>query len=90
MAAGASTAVTVSIESNASSLGWGSYSDTVTFTNLTNGNGNTTRAVTLAIQLGAGDFNRDGDVDGSDLAALILGNETIDIAAFALDFGRGD
>jgi hypothetical protein len=38
----------------------------------------------------AGDFDRDGDVDGSDLAHLILGNETLDITFFALDFGRGN
>jgi hypothetical protein len=37
-----------------------------------------------------GDFDRDGDVDGSDLVDLILGNETLSIAAFALDFGRGN
>jgi hypothetical protein len=41
--------VTVSINSSANSLAVGSYSDTVTFTNLSNGNGSTTRAVSLAI-----------------------------------------
>jgi hypothetical protein len=38
----------------------------------------------------AADFDGDGDVDGSDLSDLILGIETLDIAAFALDFGRGN
>ncbi len=51
LAPGANTTVTVSIGANAANLAAGSYSDTVTFTNLTNGNGNTTRAVALAISL---------------------------------------
>jgi hypothetical protein len=37
-----------------------------------------------------GDMDRDGDADGSDLVHLILGNETLDIFAFAVDFGRGN
>jgi uncharacterized repeat protein (TIGR02543 family) len=49
LAAGASTTVTVSIGSGATSLAAGVYDDTVTFTNTTNGNGNTTRAVSLTI-----------------------------------------
>jgi len=49
LAAGGSTTVTVSINSNASTLGAGSYSDTVYFTNLTNNNGSTTRSVSLQI-----------------------------------------
>ncbi|MCP2606362.1 choice-of-anchor D domain-containing protein, partial [Candidatus Aminicenantes bacterium AC-708-I09] len=47
---GASTTVTVSINSNANNLPAGDYSDTVTFTNTTNGSGNTTREVTLKIK----------------------------------------
>jgi len=47
---GASTTVTVSINSNANSLPAGSYSATVTFTNTTNGQGNTTRSVNLTVQ----------------------------------------
>jgi hypothetical protein len=35
-----------------------------------------------------GDFNRDGDADGSDLAALIAGTYTLDITTFAQKFGR--
>jgi V8-like Glu-specific endopeptidase len=46
---GESTTVTVSISSKANSLGPGLYSDTVTFTNTTNGIGNTTRAVSLTV-----------------------------------------
>jgi len=49
LAAGANTTVTVSINSNANSLAPGPYSDTVSFTNTTNGNGNTTRPVSLTV-----------------------------------------
>jgi PKD repeat protein len=49
LAPGASTTVTVSINSNANSLAEDSYSDTITFTNTTNGIGNTTRAVNLYV-----------------------------------------
>jgi hypothetical protein len=49
LAGGASDSVTVSINTGANSLGVGSYSDTVTFTNTTNAAGNTTRAVNLTV-----------------------------------------
>ena len=49
LAAGANTAVTASLNSAANSLGSGIYSDTVTFTNVTNSNGNATRAVNLTV-----------------------------------------
>jgi hypothetical protein len=49
LAAGASTTVDVSINANANSLAAGAYSDTVSFTNTTNGAGNTTRAVALTV-----------------------------------------
>jgi hypothetical protein len=49
LAAGASTTVTVSINNNANSLTPGSYSDTVAFTNTTNGIGDTTRSVSLTV-----------------------------------------
>lgn len=49
LAAGASTPVTVSINSAANVLNVGGYSDTVTFTNSTNGVGNTTRGVALTV-----------------------------------------
>ncbi len=49
LAAGGSASVTVSINSSANSLSAGSYSDTVTFQNTTNGGGNTSRSVSLAV-----------------------------------------
>lgn len=49
LAAGASTTVTVSLGGGVSSLDAGNYGDTVTFTNATNGTGNTTRPVSLTI-----------------------------------------
>jgi hypothetical protein len=55
LGAGASTTVTVSINSDANTLLEGSYSDTVTFTNTTNGTGNATRAVSLSVNDGSGD-----------------------------------
>ena len=52
LAGGASTTVAVSINSNASALGAGVYSDTVSFANATNGLGNTTRPVSLTVYRG--------------------------------------
>ena len=49
IAAGGSASVTVSINSAANSLSLGGYSGTITFTNLTDGNGDTTRPVTLEV-----------------------------------------
>ena len=46
---GKSTTVTVSILSAANGFTEGVYTDTIAFTNLTNGNGNTTRGVTLTV-----------------------------------------
>lgn len=48
----ASSSVTVSINSGADSLGAGSYSDTVTWTNTSDGAGNTTTSVTLVLTSG--------------------------------------
>jgi len=47
--AGATTTVTVSINSEAETLAVGDYGDTIMFTNTTNGNGNTSRAVSLTV-----------------------------------------
>lgn len=49
LTAGTSTNVTVSINATANSLAVSNYSDTVVFTNTTNGAGSTTRSVNLAV-----------------------------------------
>jgi hypothetical protein len=49
LAAGASTTVTVTINSTANSLAANTYNDTVIFTNTTNGDGNTSRGVMLTV-----------------------------------------
>jgi DNA/RNA endonuclease G (NUC1)/PKD repeat protein len=49
LAPGAATTVTVSINANANSLPEGNYSDSISFTNVTNGAGNTMRAVNLTV-----------------------------------------
>ena len=49
LAPGEATTVTVSINANGNSLTEGSYSDALSFTNVTNGAGNTTRAVNLTV-----------------------------------------
>ena len=49
LVAGATTNVSISVNANANSLTAGSYSDTVGFTNLSNGLGNTTRSVSLLV-----------------------------------------
>ena len=50
LAAGASDTVSVSIGSQAEGLAGGSYGDTVTLTNTTNGNGSTSRGVSLTVR----------------------------------------
>ncbi len=49
LAPGGSANVTVSINTNANGLAGGSYSDTVSFVNTSNGTGNTTRPVSLTV-----------------------------------------
>lgn len=49
LAAGTNATVAVSINSGADSLAYGTYTDTVTFTNATNGNGDTTRPIDLTV-----------------------------------------
>lgn len=50
---GESVYVSVGINADANNLQPGIYSDTITFTNITNGNGNTIRKVTLTVNSGA-------------------------------------
>lgn len=50
LAAGATATVIVSINSNASILTVGSYADNITFNNVTNGNGNAVRTVSLSVR----------------------------------------
>ena len=52
LAAGASTTVVATVNSNANSLPEGTYADTIGFTNVTNGIGTTSRAVALTISTG--------------------------------------
>src|SRR5260221_14533911 len=54
LGAGGAGSGTVSINSNANGLGVGAYVDSVTFTNLTSGNGTTSRDVALAVYAPAG------------------------------------
>ncbi len=49
LAAGGNTNVVVSINGNATTLANGTYSDTISFVNTSNGQGNTTRGVSLTI-----------------------------------------
>jgi FtsP/CotA-like multicopper oxidase with cupredoxin domain len=49
LAASATATVNATINSTANSLSAGSFNDTITFANTTNGNGNTTRAVALSV-----------------------------------------
>jgi hypothetical protein len=71
LASGQSTTVTVSINSIAETFGPGTYSDTIIFTNITNGSGSTTRAVSLTIPRPTGDVDGDGHVDVVDLLWLV-------------------
>jgi hypothetical protein len=50
LAAGASTNVTVSLNSGANKLAAGTYGNTISFTNTTNGNGSTSRTITLTVK----------------------------------------
>jgi hypothetical protein len=51
LASGATTTVTLSVNSWANALSGGTYTDQVTFTNTTNGTGNTSRAVSLTVSV---------------------------------------
>ena len=49
-----------------------------------------TRFGSFVFSLCEGDFDNEGDVDGSDLSELISGNKTLDLDVFAMEFGRND
>jgi hypothetical protein len=61
--------VTVSLNDLAEGLAVGSYGDTVSFTNATNGTGSTARTVSLTVRQ-VGDVDGSGGVDASDLLAV--------------------
>jgi hypothetical protein len=63
LAAGGSTAVTVSINSAADALGNGMYSDLVSFTNITNHDGDTLRAVNLQVGVPTQQYTWDMSTD---------------------------
>jgi hypothetical protein len=54
LSAGATATVTVTINTGANALAAGTYNDTVSFTNTTNGSGTTTRPVSLTVNAPAG------------------------------------
>ncbi len=62
LAAGTNTSVTVSLNSAADALAVGSYNDTVTFSDTTNG-GNTTRSVALSVNPGPYTVSYDGNAN---------------------------
>lgn len=66
LAAGASTTVNATINPSASNLTTGNFSDTITFTNNTNGAGTTTRGISLAVLS-----------TNADLSSLTLGTGTL-------------
>lgn len=83
LAAGASTQVTVSINSSASKLAAGSYADSIAFANTTNGAGNTSRAVNLKVSavVPTGNYTAMAEpfswIDPTSHNKLILGDDTI-------------
>ena len=69
---GLSATVTVSINSNANSLAPGSYSDTVSFTNTTNGNGDTTRPVSFTVSAQAHEGTARVEIDHTYRGDLVV------------------
>jgi len=63
LAGGGTATVAVSINANANGLAEGGYSDTVTFTNLTDGDGNTTRPVDLTVGIPSVRYQWNMDTD---------------------------
>ncbi len=52
--------------------------------------GSDVNALSSGIELCEGDFDKDGDVDGSDLAVFAAGGTSITLEEFAANFGRTD
>lgn len=74
LSAGQSQGFTVSVNATANTLAAGVYAGTLSVTNLTNGNGNTTRGLELTVTGGACDpcdTNCDGSVNGQDIGGFI-------------------
>ncbi len=69
---------------------WSAGSFSLYFDGLSAGipEGSDVDAVSLGVELYAGDFDADGDVDGSDLATLAANPGLLDLATFAANFGR--
>jgi hypothetical protein len=90
LAAGASTTVTVSLNSNADGLAAGSYNDTVSFVNATSGDGNTSRSVMLDVTSDAPvtlEFADQGLDEAGVLHLTVHGNAGLEIILEAtLDF----
>jgi uncharacterized repeat protein (TIGR01451 family) len=90
---GVGTNVTVSINATASILAAGNYSDTVGFTNTTNGAGNTTRAVYLNIAALSPQLQADGATLASEGCTPTNGvvdpDETVTISFSILNVGTG-
>ena len=91
LAAGAADAVEVSFNAEASSLLVGSYTDTVTFSNVTSASGDTTRAVSLTVVtpssmvfIPAGEFLM-GDSFGGEGYSGELPRHAVNVDAFYMD-----
>jgi hypothetical protein len=76
LAAGGSTTVIASFGSGANSLTVGSYSDTISFTNTTNGNGNTTLGVSLTVNASMSVFPTGGLISSGYAGGLFTPNGT--------------
>jgi hypothetical protein len=75
---GENVSIRVVINDNAKSLQPGTYTDTVSFTNTTNHNGDTTRSVILTIEAGEADSDGDGVPDNRDNCRMITNTDQID------------